>query len=346
MAKKTDRDTFARKLCLLDLLPDGTRPPLPVLDLQKALEEEGFSVGIRTIERDLNELASFGRFQLRRSPGKPAGWSWQPHRKPALHQVMTAETALMYSLLERFLALLLPRSLFDQLIPTFVEARQKLASSSEGRLAAWNRRVVIDQVSQPLLLPEIGPQVQRVISEALLKSRQCEFDYRSPNHAEGAPLKRARVSPAGIVLREGLQYLVCTFEGGKHLYTYALHRMSSPKLLDARASIPPDFDLERHVIQQQAIGIPNGESIALELRVSGWWSGFLAERRLSEDQVILAIRGSADKRIIATVANTEQLRWWLLSLGSSVGVLKPAALRERVTEEITAMARRYRQRDQ
>ena len=344
MAKKTDRDTFARKLCLLDLLPDGTRPSLPVAELRNGLEDEGFKVGVRTVERDLNDLASFGRFPLRRSPGKPAGWSWQAHRKPALHQVMTAENALMHCLLERFLAPLLPKYLSDQLMPTFVEARQKLDSGSEARLATWNRRVAIDQVGQPLLLPEVKPQVQRVISEALLKSRQCEFDYRSPNAAEGASLKHPRVAPAGIVLREGVQYLVCTFEGGKRLYTYALHRMSSPRLLEARASVPFDFDLERHVRQQQAIGIPHGGSIEMELRISEWWGGFLSERRLSEDQIIRDIRGSENKRITATVANTEQLRWWLLSLGSSVEVLKPAALRASMAKEIAAMARRYRRR--
>lgn len=344
MAKKTDRDTFARKLRLLDLLPDGARGNTTVAKLQEALKGEKFDIVVRTIERDLKELESFGRFPLRRSPGKPAGWSWQPHRKPPLHHVMTAETALIYSLLERFLTPLLPKSLYDQLIPTFVAAREKLAAGSEARLAAWKKRVVIDQVGQPLLLPEVQPQVQRIISDALLKSRQCEFDYRSPNDAEATPPKRPRVAPAGIVLRDGVQYLVCTFDRGKRLYTYALHRMSSPKLLEARASVPTNFDLERYVVKQRAIDIPKDECIKLELQVSPFWGGFLAERWLSDDQVIREVRDSNDKRVTATVANTEQLQWWLLSLGASVEVLRPFDLRKKIAEETAAMARRYRRR--
>lgn len=341
MTKKTDRDTFARKLRLLDLLPDGAHGSTTTAKLLDALKDEQFEIGIRSVERDLEDLLAFGRFPLHKKPGKPAGWSWRPHRKPPLHYVMTSETALMYNLLERFLTPLLPRSLFDQLVPTFTEAKAKLAAGSEDRLAAWNRRVVIDQPGQPLLLPQVQPRVQRVISDALLKSRQCEFDYLPPGRANGARPKRARVSPVGIVLREGVQYLICAFEGGKHLYTYALHRMSSPKLLEARANVPFDIDLKRHVLQQRAIDVSHGGPIKLELRVNGWWAEFLAERRLSEDQVICDIGSSEDKRITATVMDTEQLRWWLLSLGAGVEVRRPAALRRAMTEETTAMARRY-----
>lgn len=344
MGKKTERDTFARKLRLLDLLPDRAMQTTTVVELQEALKAEKFDIGIRTIERDLSDLESFGRFPLHRSPGKTAGWSWQRNRKPPLHNVMTVETALVYNLLERFLTPLLPKSLYDQLIPTFTAAREKLAGGSEARLATWTKRVVIDRAGQPLLLPEVQPEVQRVISDALLKSRLCEFDYRSPNDAVGAPSKRPRVAPVGIVLSDGVQYLICTFNGGKRTYPYALHRMSSPKLLDARASVPPDFDLERHVVQHRAIDIPHGESIKLELQVSSFWGAFLAERQLSLDQVIHGIANSDDKRVTATVANTERLRWWLLSLGSSVEVLKPIELREQIAKESAAMARRYHRR--
>ncbi|HKT81842.1 MAG TPA: WYL domain-containing protein [Vicinamibacterales bacterium] len=46
-------------------------------------------------------------------------------------------------------------------------------------------------------------------------------------------------------------------------------------------------------------------------------------------------------RLRATVADTPQLRWWLLAFGDAVEVLGPAPLREWFAETTTGMAARY-----
>ncbi|WP_449425490.1 hypothetical protein [Rhodanobacter lindaniclasticus] len=53
------------------------------------------------------------------------------------------------------------------------------------------------------------------------------------------------------------------------------------------------------------------------------------------------MRGHEEQRLHATVANTDQLRWWLRSFGPNVEVVKPASLRRKLAEEFAEMAELY-----
>jgi predicted DNA-binding transcriptional regulator YafY len=61
---------------------------------------------------------------------------------------------------------------------------------------------------------------------------------------------------------------------------------------------------------------------------------------LSNDQTLAPV-SNAQTRVVATVSDTPQLRWWLLGFGDGVEVLKPAALRRELAEIARKMARRY-----
>lgn len=66
----------------------------------------------------------------------------------------------------------------------------------------------------------------------------------------------------------------------------------------------------------------------------------LTERKLSEDQFL---RETADGRVrlSPTVADTAELRWWLLGFGEGVEVIGPKALRAEFKETAENMARAY-----
>ena len=49
---------------------------------------------------------------------------------------------------------------------------------------------------------------------------------------------------------------------------------------------------------------------------------------MSTDQVISPLADSQWVEVSATVADTDQLRWWLLGFGNQVEVLEPVELRE------------------
>ena len=54
-----------------------------------------------------------------------------------------------------------------------------------------------------------------------------------------------------------------------------------------------------------------------------------------------AIARQADGAVMVTVADTAELRWWLLGFGDGVEVVRPKALRNEFREMTNNMARMY-----
>lgn len=67
----------------------------------------------------------------------------------------------------------------------------------------------------------------------------------------------------------------------------------------------------------------------------------LSETPLSEEQEITEI-DTGVYLLRAVVKNTEQLRWWIRSFGSSVEVLEPLEMREKFVNESKALNKIYR----
>jgi hypothetical protein len=86
-----------------------------------------------------------------------------------------------------------------------------------------------------------------------------------------------------------------------------------------------------------------GKTFRLVLAVDETAERILRETALSEDQEI-RIRAS-QTTVRATVADSWQLRWWILGQGDLVEVLKPAALRREIAETCQRMAARYTARN-
>ena len=70
-------------------------------------------------------------------------------------------------------------------------------------------------------------------------------------------------------------------------------------------------------------------------------AGFhLFETPLSENQKINDEKNNK-LRVFATVADTEQLRWWLLSFGEHAEVIKPASLRNEFKKRVKLISSIY-----
>jgi predicted DNA-binding transcriptional regulator YafY len=63
---------------------------------------------------------------------------------------------------------------------------------------------------------------------------------------------------------------------------------------------------------------------------------------MAADQAVVE-ENDSNITLSATVADTAQLRWWLLSFGSSVEVIEPASLREEMARNAYWMHRSYAQ---
>ena len=328
-------DTILRHLTMLSLVPARPRK-ITAGELHKKLTAQGFVISDRSIERDLHKIGN--HFGLASDGAKPAGWSWLKREKRLTFPPMSTEAAITYELLSRYLAPILPRSMLKQLEPEFAEARFTLEHLRDAPIGRWIKRIAVLPYGQQLLPPEVKTEVSEVVYDALLRDRCFTADYR----ASGADKSWRRVfHPLGLVYREGVLYLVATVGDYADARHYALQRMSNAQLLDEAAVTPAGFDFEHYVREEKSFDYPIGPDIKLELIVDAGLAHHLSESRLSADQTLAPIRGRDELRLIATVANTDKLLWWLRSLGPGVEVVKPTALRRRMKSEVAALARMY-----
>ena len=164
-----------------------------------------------------------------------------------------------------------------------------------------------------------------MVHEALLSDTQIDVDYLKM----GADTpKRKRLSPIALVTRGVITYLIATMDESEKPLLYAMHRISSAVNTSFRVKQPADFDLDSY-IETGELHFGTGKSITLSAWVlTKGLARILEEAPLSKDQE-LTVAGDRFK-LTATVSDTLQLTYWLLSQSSSIEVTGPVGLRKKI----------------
>lgn len=332
-------DTLLRQWQTLRLIP---RHParISATELRERLGVEGFPVGKRTVERDLQALSRIFPL-LSDERAKPYGWSWQKDAPAFDLPGLSTSEALTLLMAREHLRPLLPASTLGQLQAYFRMAEQKVDAFARRAEpgpspAAWLERVRVLPASQPLIAPAVAPEVESEIQEALLAGRQCLVAYqkRDADEPEEYPLH-----PLGLVQRGLLLYLVCTIKDYPDIRLLALHRIRMARRLDTEISPPAGWNLDAY-LASGAFGWGPGEAIRLEAAFTREAGAHLLETPLSEDQTIESLPDGRLK-FTAEVRLTQQLAWWLLGFGDGVEVLAPPALRATLAARLTRAAALY-----
>lgn len=336
MTRPHNATSLLRQWATLRLIPRYPQKT-SALKLQHSLSSQSYKVTRRTIERDLQALSLI--FPLVCDDReRPYGWSWQKNAPSFDLPGLSITEALAMKLVEEYLRPLLPASITDQLKPHFRAADEVLSKSPKStKAAAWTRKIHIVPPAQPLLPPAIKPEVQRNAYEALLQDRRVEAVYL--RRGDAVPVKYT-LHPLAVVQRGAVTYLVATIFDYKDVHLFALHRFQDVSMLDELAHRPPGFDLGEYVASG-AFGFGDGKTIRLQVLFTRDAAEHLHETSLSADQ-ILKPHDNEQMKLTATVADTPQLRWWLLGFGDAVEVIAPAALRSAMASTALEMSRRYR----
>ena len=120
---------------------------------------------------------------------------------------------------------------------------------------------------------------------------------------------------------------------------YAVHRMTAARCLDTHRYRPEGFSLDDY-IARGGLQFGDGATLRLEARVAPWLAEILTETPLADDQQL--VPEGEDFRLTATVADSWQLRWWILSQGAGMTVLEPDTLRREITQTLKRTLKGYR----
>lgn len=319
----SDRETtIARQWELLkNHLPP--RPPGKTSrQLRDALATAGHDVHKRTIERDMEELSRI--FPITRNEcGTPYGWHWS---ETARFDVlgMDLSEAVSLGVMEDVLRQIMPPAFLSALEGKFSLAREKLAALPKIPHARWKDLARYVPPGMPFIPPELAPGVLPSLQEALLRQRQLQVVYRK---ADAEEAKEYILHPLCLLQQGTRSYLVATAFGYETPYQYALQRMSSATVLEDPVKRPKGFSLDAY-LASGAAQFGGSEVLTLKARVDGNLARLLEETPISKDQKI-AVRAGVHT-LTASVYDSWQLHFWLLSQGPSITVLKPVALRKRI----------------
>lgn len=324
-------DTITRHWHMLRMIPRHPRTTdAPTLHDRLEAIDPGLKVSRRTVERDLNELST--TFPLLSFAGRPQKWCWAPDAEEFDVPGMDLTSALTFRMVGEYLGKMLPAHCFVSLAPQMKRADQLLTQIGDGGLASWPDKVRVVSRTMPLMPPPVAAQVMEVVSESLLRDRCCRIAYRKRGEVAS---REYVVHPLGLVFNEPLVYLVAAFDGYSDPRLLALNRIERAESLDQKIVRPKGFRLQEYV-SEGALGFPEktGRLLRLKALFTAAAAAHLYESPLSVEQKMTE---KSDGRILvdAEVADTPQLRWWLLGFGSQVEVLGPKGLRE----EFAQMAR-------
>lgn len=328
-------NTFVRWFHILSLLRPYPRR-LSTKQIMTALQNRGADDrDIRTIQRDLVKLSE--HFPLDADHNKPRGWCWAKDANVLLPG-MDLHTALTFRLMQQFMQPLIPTACLSSVQQHFAEASRILGRDTQGQHRAWLDKVQIINRGQPLIPPTVDEGVLGAVYEALFTSRRLKATYERRGNS---PMTDCTVNPLGLVFVNKVLYLVATLWEYDDIRQLALHRFTAATVLHMPAREIEGFSLQEYVHTQQEFDFPlSGGTIKLVAKFTPLAAHHLRETPLAEDQ---RIKDAPDGEVIvsATVADTAQLRWWLLGFADQVEVLKPAKLRAEMRTTVEHMARRY-----
>lgn len=321
-------DTLQRQWLTLRLIPRFPRK-ISGTELTGRLTSAGFTVTKRTVERDLQSLST--TFPLvSDTRAKPYGWSWERGAAALDVPALSPPEAASFLMLRQFLEPLMPASMLDQLAPYFGMAEQCLdAQEKRSPLRDWLKKIAIVPANLELLPASVSEEVLATVQEALLGNRQLKIRYRKRGERSDTEYQ---AHPLGLVQRGGVFYLVATLFDYDDTRLLVLHRIRQTEMLDAPARRPKGFDLACYVAAGN-LGFGTETPIDLVLRFTCDAGEHLWDTPMAANQQIVELPDGR-LEVKASVADSLQLRWWLLGFADEVEVIAPPVLRKELHDRL------------
>ena len=267
---------------------------------------------------------------------RPIQWHWMAGAAALDIPALDPVEAVAMKLVQTYLKPLLPGSMLKALAPYFETSERVLSESGALGPGKWTRRIRVLPKGMQTLAPKVNNEAQNAVYDALLKEKRLALDYRGRGQDDN---KKYHINPHGLVVRDNVIYLVASLVANDELRQFVLHRLKSACVLDEAATTPSGFDLDKY-IEQGEFGWPLGMKIRLEAIFSKGAAKTFSETPISTDQTLRQLE-DGQFRMTATVLETMELKWWLMSFGPEVEVVAPKKLRVALRDAIRQSAKRY-----
>jgi predicted DNA-binding transcriptional regulator YafY len=302
------------------------------LTVAEIAHEEG--VGLRTAYRDLEALQVAGFPLYTEKIEGTKRWAFVDTYRFRVPTPFTLTELMALHLYGDLFRVFKGTPFYDDLESLF----KKVKSTLPPRAIAYMER--IQSVFSVGIKPyrEYG-QIRAILNQvnrAALDRRRMEMSYHSLKREQ--PVAR-RVDPYKVWFHDGTLYLIghCHLRGEVRMFV--LDRIKALRVTEEHFDPPEDFDLDQFM--KHSFKVMHDELHTVKVRISPAWARWVGEKVWHESQ---RAEKQPDGGLVLTfqVAGLEEIKRWVLSLGPEAEVLKPAALREGVQEELRQTMERYR----
>jgi predicted DNA-binding transcriptional regulator YafY len=326
--------TINRLLGILDHI-EAARRSLSVREVYDFLKE-AHPADERTYRRDLENLEYLGFLNAEINPDdRTEPTRYRTHRMIKAGRALTVglKELLALYVAKGMLAPLEQTPLFADLEKLFQRIEATLGPKARDYLAELSQEVVFDP--GPKWGLGISAELIETVEHACAEGQVLEATYDSVHSGEK---RQRRLGPQFLYFAKGSMYLVAEDLEDSVIKTFALPRLSKPKILDQSYSgekIDPD------TFFSSSMSVFRGPAAQVELRFKRPQAKFVAERRWYASQhTFWNEDGTLLMRL--QVALSPELTTWVLGFGAAVEVLKPAELRTAVKQAAQAIADQYK----
>ena len=288
----------------------------------KLINQEGFNVSLRTVERDLAELPDiFPQNISINDRSKPFGYKLPLNAKKS--SGMSPAEAVCLQLAFDYLNPLLPNKSLDPIAPYLKEAEAVLNMISANKMKNWKKKVLTLNEGFQLTQAKLSSGILSTIHQALWDEKIIHAKYTSKYKKDSSSYD---LHPGGLVYRGRISYLICSFDKHRDKIIYLpLHRFNEISVGDMSSALKGK-DIK--ILVSGLLGFQlSKKKIKIKLKFSQMAGGHLYETPISSTQ---KIKLSQDGYIVVEdqVADDMELRFWIQGFADRVEVLGPKKLRE------------------
>ena len=204
---------------------------------------------------------------------------------------------------------------------------------------------LLDEMRRTIGVRLLGAKLQAPVADlmprlhtALVERRAVRIRYHSFHRDEETG---RTIEPYHLTYFNGGLYLVAHCHLRNAVRIFAVERVRALDVLRTRFTLPADFDVARYL--DNALGILRGDLVTVRVAFVPAMARYVRERLWHPSQ---QFRDLADGRleVVLKVADTLEVRRWILGYGVQAEVLEPASLREALRIEAAAVARQLEPR--
>lgn len=323
-SRTQSRPPVARMLRIHELIQEGGHPNCFSLATE-------FEVSPKTIQRDID----FMRDQLR----LPLEYSalnrgfYYTRKVSSLPQVAMTEGEIV--------ALLVAQKALEQYQGSAFEKPLKAAFEKMTSQLEDEGTFSFKELGQAISFRPVGCAIQELkvfdtLSKAMLRGQVVEFDYQK---LRGTRTERRRIEPYHLGCIDNQWYLIGNDLVRRKIRTFALTRLSAPRLLKQKFTRPADFSVSKMMSESfSAFETPKPSRVVI--RLDPFAARLAAERVWHPSQKLKPLPGGAAE-LTLLVGLAPDLENWILGWGIHALVLEPHPLRERIATIARSMALQY-----